>query len=372
MTEPLPTVHVDLEPGWRGGQRQVLLLCAGLARRGQPVALLARQGGELARRAAGAGLEVVETPVSGGLDPRAVRSLLRAMRRFRPAVVGLHSSRSHNVAAAAKFVGGPEQPLFVVTRRVDFTPGRDPLNRWKYLHGADGYIAISKAVEQELVASGIPAEKIRIVHSGVAPPAVPPDARRELREELGISGEALLLGVVAALTDHKGHRYLLEAMPGILAAFPEAVLLLAGDGELGEELEELAEGLGIAGKVRFLGYRNDVPRILGALDLFVMPSKLEGLGTSVVDAMLAGAPVVATRAGGLPELIEDGVTGLLAEPRSPESLGERIVDALGDAGLRSRLAERARVVAGERFTADAMVEGTLDAYRWLLARRPGS
>ncbi|NOZ94711.1 MAG: glycosyltransferase family 4 protein [Acidobacteria bacterium] len=368
MTEPLPTVHVDLEPGWRGGQRQVFLLCAGLARRGHPVALVGRRRSELTRRAAEAGVEVVETPVSGGLDPRAVRVLVDTVRRRRPAVVGLHSSRSHNVGMMARILLGRDRPLFVVTRRVDFPPGRDLLNRVKYRRGADGYIAISRAVEQELLGAGIPPERIRIVHSGVEPPVVPPESRRELREALDIPQEAPVLGVVAALTDHKGHRYLLDAMPRVLGAFPNAVLLLAGDGELREELETQTAELGLAGAVRFLGYRNDVPRILGALDLFIMPSRLEGLGTSVVDAMLAGVPVVATSAGGLPELIENGVTGLLAEPRSPESLAARILEVMGNTGLRQRIAERALQVARERFTADAMVEGTLRAYGRLLNR----
>ncbi len=369
MTEPLSTVHVDLEAGWRGGQRQVFLLCTGLLRRGHPVALVAREGSELAGRAADAGVEVVETPVSGGLDLRAVRVLLDTVRRRRPAVVGLHSSRSHNVGMAVRLVLGKGRPLFVVTRRVDFPPGRDLPNRVKYRRGADGYIAISRAVERELLGAGIPPERIRIVHSGVEPPVVPPESRRELREELDIPPGAPLLGVVAALTDHKGHRYLLEAMPRVLEALPETVLLLAGDGELREELEAQAAELGLAPAVRFLGYRNDVPRILGALDLFVMPSKLEGLGTSVVDAMLAGVPVVATRAGGLPELIEDGVTGLLAEPRSPESLAARILEAMGNIGLRKRLRARALQVAQERFSADAMVEGTLKAYGELCQHR---
>jgi len=372
MTESLSTVHVDLEPGWRGGQRQVFLLCTGLARRGHPVVLVARRDGELARRAVETGIEVVEAPVGGGLDPRAVRALMDAVRRQRPAVVGLHSSRSHSVGMLARLLLGRDRPLFVVTRRVTFSSGRGPFTRLKYLRGADGYIAISRAVRRVLVGVGVPADRVRLVHSGVEPPVVPAGARQEVRGELGIGEGTLVLGVVGALSEEKGQRYLLEALPEVLASFPEVLVLLAGGGELQEELKSLAQAVGIPPEaIRFLGHRSDIPRILGALDLFVMPSTIEGLGTAAIDAMLAGVPVVATRTGGLPELIEDGVTGLLAEAGSPKSLAGRIIEALGDRELRTRLAARARTVAGERFTADAMVEGTLQAYRELLEQQRG-
>ena len=252
---------------------------------------------------------------------------------------------------------------------MDFAPRRDLVSRYKYRRGVDGYVAISRAVMAVLLAAGVPASRIRIVHSGVPPPAVPPDARRELRRELKIGEGAPVLGLVASLSDHKGHRYLLEAMPAVISAFPLAVLLLVGDGELREDLEARAEALGLAGgAVRFLGHRSDVPRILGALDLFVMSSHLEGLCTSIIDAMLAGVPVVATRAGGIPELVDDGATGLLADVRSPESLASQMIRALADSGLRSRLAANAEEVARRRLTADAMVDGTLAAYRELAAR----
>ena len=368
-TDPFPTIQVDVEPGWRGGQRQVLLLCRGLAGRGHPVTLVARRDGELAGRASGAGIEVVEVAGRGEADLASARTLVRLARDRRPAVVGLHSSRSHGLGALARLLAGRDRPSFLVTRRVDFAPRRDLVSRYKYRRGVDGYVAISRAVMAVLLAAGVPASRIRIVHSGVPPPAVPPDARRELRRELKIGEGAPVLGMVASLSDHKGHRYLLEAMPAVISAFPLAVLLLVGDGELREDLEARAEALGLAGgAVRFLGHRSDVPRILGALDLFVMSSHLEGLCTSIIDAMLAGVPVVATRAGGIPELVDDGATGLLADVRSPESLASQMIRALADSGLRSRLAANAEEVARRRLTADAMVDGTLAAYRELAAR----
>jgi len=233
----------------------------------------------------------------------------------------------------------------------------------------DGIIAISRAVAGVLAAAGVPEERIRVVHSGVEPPEIPPGARERVRAELVIEGDRTLIGTVAALTDHKGHRYLLEAIPPVVERHPEALFLLVGEGELRGELERQAGSLGLGSQhLRFLGQREDVPAILGALDLFVLPSHMEGLGTAIVDAQMAGLPVVATRAGGIPEIVLDGVTGLLAEPRDPACLAERILTMLDDAALRARLAGAGRRRAMEHFSADAMVDGTLAAWREFLAR----
>ncbi len=365
--EPLPTLQVDVEPGWRGGQRQVLLLCTGLVRRGHPVTAVVRRGGELARHLAGQGIEIVEVPGRGEADPASVLALARLVREHRPAVVGLHSARSHGLGALAALLAGRDRPLLVPTRRVDFAPGRDPFSRWKYRRAAAGIIAISRAVARVLVDSGIPGDRIRVVHSGVEPPEVPAGAREKLLDELGTDSRSVLIGTVAALTDHKGHRYLLEAIPAVVKRHPNALFLLVGDGELRGELEERARALGLGPEhLRFLGHREDVAAILGGLDLFVLPSHMEGLGTAIVDAQMTGLPVVATRAGGIPEIVLDGETGLLAEPRDPPGLAERMLRVLEDGDLRLRLATAGRRRALEHFSADAMVEGTLAAYREFL------
>ncbi len=368
--EPLPTLQVDVEPGWRGGQRQVFLLCTGLARRGHPVTAVVRRDGELARRLVEAGVPIVEVPGRGEADPASVLALARLLRERHPAVVGLHSARSHGLVALAGLFVGSRRPLLVPTRRVDFAPGRDPFSRWKYRRAAGGVIAISEAVARVLVDAGLPRQRIHVVHSGVEPPEIPSGARERFREELGVTGDRVLVGTVAALTDHKGHRYLLEAIPTVVERHPEALFLLVGDGELRGELEERARTLGLGPEyLRFLGHREDVPAILGGLDLFVLPSHMEGLGTAIVDAQMAGLPVVGTRAGGIPEIVLDGETGLLAEPRNPAGLAERLLRMLEDKKLRARLAAAGRRRALEHFSADAMVEGTLEAYREFLTAR---
>ncbi len=365
--ELLPTLHVDVEPGWRGGQRQVLLLCRGLAARGHPVVLAARRGGELAARAREAGIRVEELAVRGPWDLAAAWRLARLVRETGPAVVGMHSSHSHGLGVLARSLLRRPRPLFVVTRRVDFPVSRGLSGWWKYRRGVDGFIAISRAVAAELEAGGVEPGRIRLVHSGVEPPVVPPGAREELLAELGLGGDRLLVGNVAGLVGHKDQATLLRAFRLAAEDEPRLVLLLVGEGELRGELEALARELGLGSdRVRFLGFRNDVGRILGALDLFVMSSSQEGLGTSVVDAMMAGVPVVATRAGGLPEIVVDGRTGRLVPPADPEGMARAILEAVANRGETARMAAEARRRARERFSADAMVEATVRAYRDML------
>jgi glycosyltransferase involved in cell wall biosynthesis len=167
---------------------------------------------------------------------------------------------------------------------------------------------------------------------------------------------------VGHLADHKGQRYLVAAAPAVLARFPQARVLVVGAGELLEPLAAQARKLGVADRVLFPGFRSDVPALLAALDLFVFPSHLEGLGTSVLDALALGLPVVATTAGGIPEMIEDGVHGRLVPPRDPDALARAMVELLEQPELARALGEagRARVLA--EFTADRMVEKTLAEY----------
>jgi glycosyltransferase involved in cell wall biosynthesis len=176
------------------------------------------------------------------------------------------------------------------------------------------------------------------------------------------------------LTDHKGHRFLLDALPAVLAEHPEVRLFLAGDGELAETLRAQAGRLGIAHAVRFLGFRDDVPDLIHAADLFVFPSHMEGMGSTLVDAMLAGLPIVTTTAGGIPDVTGASEPGMdpiawTVPPRNPEALAGAILDALRSPGKCAILRERARRRAEEQYTAAHMVNATLEVYREVLALR---
>jgi glycosyltransferase involved in cell wall biosynthesis len=345
-------LHVDSARGWRGGQNQVLLTLLGMRERGHQAFLACQRNGALEARARGADLQVEPLRFSGDLSPWAVLGLRRAMRRIRPDVVQLHDP--HAVTAGVLAAGGLS-PL-VATRRVDF-PLRSGLSRMKYAR-CRRVIAVSRAIAGVLEKDGLPSMRLRLVHEGVPDRQPLPGGRAALRD-LGIPESALVVGTVAALTDHKDYPTLIEAAARVTARVPEAHFVALGEGSMRADLERLVAARGLGRAWTFAGFRDDVDRLLPVFTVFCLSSHMEGLGTSVLDAMAFSRPIVATAAGGIPDAVEDGSSGLLVPPRDVPGLAASIETLLTNPDRRARLGEAARARFLERFTADRMVERTL-------------
>jgi glycosyltransferase involved in cell wall biosynthesis len=360
---PLSIVHVDTGRGWRGGQRQVWLLHRGLVERGVKSRLLCTAGGELYRRTADAGLPVKGLALRGEWDVASALGIAAEARRAGATHLHLHSAHAQTLGLLASRLGAPG--TVVVTRRVDFVPRHHVFNQWKYGRSVSLFVAISTAIRDILLAFGVPLERLRLVPSGVDFARAPEGAGAAVRREFGVARGQPLVGNVGALVDHKGQRYLVEAAALVLRERPDARFAIVGEGELESDLKARAKALGLGDRLLFTGFRRDVPAILDALDLFVMSSHLEGLGTIVLDALAAGKPVVGTRAGGIPEIIEHESHGLLVPPRDAAALAAAILRVLADPALAARLASQGRARALEGFSADAMVAGNLAVYREL-------
>ncbi|HEX6790962.1 MAG TPA: glycosyltransferase [Candidatus Krumholzibacteria bacterium] len=356
----LRILMVDSEYSWRGGQAQVFLLMRGMVEAGQRVALAAPGNGALYARSAELGVE--RFPWSGR-GPRGVLALRRLLRADRFDVVHTHASRAHGAVALAG-IGARARPVHVVSRRVDFAVGTSPWGRWKYHRGADAYIAISNGVRDVLLAGGVDAGSITVVPSGID---LEKFARVRdpsyLRDEFALGHNSPVIVNVAALAPHKAQSVLLEALARLrdragLRCF------IVGEGTLRASLERMARDLRIDSMVTFTGFRTDALEFIRLADVFVMSSRLEGLGTSIMDAQALGAPVVATRTGGIPELIDDGVTGLLVPPGQAPARADAIGRMLDDAELRAAMARAAKARAG-RYDYRHTVYKTLDVYRRL-------
>ena len=341
MTRSLAIIHTDFRLTWAGGQNQLLLLARGLRGRGHRQWIVTRAGSELGIRAREEGLPVLDHPYRGEVDPRAYASLARRLAAIRPDVVHAHDAHSLMPVAVASRLVRP-RPAVVGHRRVDFPIRGHALSRWKYGRGADRLIAISDAVRAVLLDGGIPPERIALVPSGIEieTPAPPPGPG--LRELVDAPPEAPLVLTIASLADYKDHPTLVEAAARLAQREPMTRWAVLGAGGLLEPIRAEVERRGLAGRVRYPGFVAGARGFLPQADVFCLSSKTEGLGTSVLDAMAAGVPVAATAAGGIPEMIEHEVTGLLAPVGDASALAAAIDRLLDDPALARRLAAAAR------------------------------
>lgn len=328
-------LHVDTARGWRGGQTQLLHL----ARRMPGCTVACRADGALRPALEAAGVSVVPIAFVGSLW--GWRELARVAADLAPEVVAAHDAHAHVHALRA---GG--RPV-VVFRRVDFAPNRWSRRRYR---AVDRFVAVSDAVRRVLVAAGVDGERVDVVCDGVDP--APLDAASAdpagLRAELGLAPSARVALAVGALVDHKAHDVLVDA----LAALPGWTAVIAGEGPLRQALLDRATRRGVAGRLRLVGARSDVPRLLKSVDVVVHPSRLEGLGQVVVEARIAGARLVVTRAGGAPEAA--GRWATVVGPDDPVALAAAIRDARTPPDADA-------AEARARFSVDAMVEGSLRA-----------
>jgi glycosyltransferase involved in cell wall biosynthesis len=335
-------LHLTTARSWRGGEQQVLYLAMALAEQGIEQSIIAPPGSELSRRAREAGLTVIELRILGELDFLAVWRIRSIARKRGFSIIHAHTARAHSIGLLVR--KDQADLKLIVSRRVDFPARPNLLSRLKYQSPfVDRYIAISENVRRILMEDGIDGDRISVAYSGIDTDRFQklPTAD-DLEEEFQCKGH-LVLGNVAALVDHKDQRTLLEAA-GILEELtsrsegPEKrwKLLIVGDGKLRSFLMALTRELHLEHRVVFTGFRNDVPALLGLFDVFVMSSKEEGLGTSVLDAMAAGLPVVATAGGGIPEMVDHKKGGLLSPVQGPRMLAENIFQLLSRPAMRKR------------------------------------
>lgn len=359
------TLQLDAGRDWRGGQRQALLLSAELAERGVDVTLVTRPGSALQHRAALVSVPVRPLAMRSDLDLRAAWRLARLVRELHPDVLHAHDALSHGIALGARLFG-MRVPL-VVTRR-SLSARQDPFTRFKYRHGVDRYIVISRAVADRLRALGIPEALLRMVPDGLVPPLGGREGRPAVdwRARLGLSADTRVVGTVGALAPEKGQAVLIDAL-GRLGDAVHGVVV--GHGPLDAELRRRARHRGVAGRLHLVGSAVDVQQAIRGFDVYTQPSLAEGLGTAALEAMAQGVPVVASRAGGLAELVSDGETGLLVPVGDGAALADAIRRVLADPALGRRLADHA-TGAVQGYALDRVAARVLIVYNELVGARP--
>ncbi len=356
-------VHLETGLNLYGGAQQVLYLLDALADDPSEHLLVSAIGSALGEAARAGGHRVREITMRGDHDLGFLPRMRRVLEEERPDILHAHSRRGADLLGglAARRSG----IRAVVSRRVD-----NPEPRWLAAVRYRPYIrivAISNAIERVLADAGIDRRRITVIPDCVdAEPYAGPAEWQWLRAEFGLPAGAPVAGVVAQLIERKGHRYLLEAMPGVLEACPELRVIFFGRGPLADALAADIRGLGLADRVLLAGFRNDMARILPALDLVVHPALAEGLGVALLQAAAAAVPVVGFAAGGVCQAVDPGRTGLLVPPGDAEALGRAMARVLTDPVLARTLGEAGRARVRSDFTPQRMAASHLALYREVL------
>jgi glycosyltransferase involved in cell wall biosynthesis len=373
VTEPsqrsLRIAGIDPEHGFSGGESQVMGLTRGLRRAGHSVELICDPAGALWARAQAEGIGCHPLSIRNSVDIRAGLGLRSLLRSGRYDIVHFHTARAHSLAPYARGRAG----ALIVTRRMDYVPNRlfAPL---LFNRAVDGVAAISNAVAGALAQAGVRGDRIAIIPSGVdCERFAPPDAklRLEARSAIPIGPDDIAIGIVGALTPRKGHSLLLKA----LALAGKASLLssggrrrrlicfIAGAGPSRDAIVAEISSLGLGEMVKLVGGLEDPRPLLWAIDIFAMPSRMEGLGVAGLEAMACGVPVVACAAGGLREAVEHGRTGWLVAPDDAHVMADAITNLATKPELRASMGAKARETVVAKFSMENMVQGTLELYR---------
>jgi glycosyltransferase involved in cell wall biosynthesis len=362
---------LDSEKDFSGGEVQVFLLIEGLRERGWHNVLVCQPDSRCAAEAGARGIETRLVPMRSDLDVSGLFRLTRLLGRLQADLVHLHTGRATWLGGiAARLAGLPA----ITTRRMDRPVRRGWRTRCIYQGLVQHAVAISPAVALRLIDAGV-GGCTTIIRSAVDRRVlVPARGRDATRAVLGVGAGEVVLLVLAALVRRKGIDVLLQALDVLGAQGIRPLLWIAGDGPERARLEAQAKAAGLQAQVRFLGRRGDVADLLSACDVFVLPSRREGLGVAALEAMAAGRPVVASAVGGLRDVIIDDRTGLLVPPQDAAALAEALARLVRDDALRRCFGSSAAERIGEGFLAEQMVSSYVELYaevleKWRARRR---
>jgi len=354
-----------------GAEEMVLNLVRHLPDRFEPAVMCINQAGPIGEEIRRTGVPFAVLGLTPGVSrPLDVLRLRDAVQAMAPDIVHTFLLTGSLYGRFAAMMSGV--PIVIGTE-VNIYEKKKPLHarleRW-LMNGTDAVIASAESVKEHYVAQvGADPAKVDVIYNAVDWAQLQTTmTRAEFRVSIGVPADAPAAGIIARLTEQKAHRVLFEALAQE-PALARLHLVVVGDGELRNDLHSRAESLGIFNRVHFLGARRDLGNILAAIDIFAMPSFWEGLPLSMVLAMGAGLPVVASRVAGIPEVVQDRVSGLLVDAGDSAQLALALAGLLQDSALRARLGEAARAFVRPRFGVDGYVSSIAGLYDRLLAAK---
>lgn len=365
--DKLPKIlHISTPKSWRGGEQQLAYLYEELVEKGIEQYILCRKGGEMAIRGKAKGWNIIECSKQTAIDPLFARKVKSVCKQNNIDIIHTHDSHAHSFAVMSATLFGNKTPI-VVSRRVDFAISKSSFKKYNHKN-VKRILCVSNAIKA-LTAPDIKNKSVlKTVHSGIDLSRFPNDKKdcNKLRTKYGIPKEVAIVGNVAAIAPHKDYYTFLNTVEELVKRGVVAQFLIIGSGPLEEEVKAYCKEKDLNGNVIFTGFRSDIPEILPELDIFLITSETEGLGTSVIDAFACNVPVVATKAGGIPELVKHDKSGLLAEVKDFKELANQVERILkGKVDLLALKKGQNEII--KDFTKSTTAEKTLNEYRAILA-----
>lgn len=356
----MKVLHLSTAMTWRGGEQQVIYLYQGLQQKHTDQVLICPQGSALAEYCTKNNIAFRTFKKSGNIFA-ALKNIVQIIKEEKPSLLHAHDGKAHTLAYLNNVLSSKPLPL-IVHRRVAFAKKNTFFNKFKYNHkSVKAVICVSEyiaLINRALVENG---EKLKVVYDAVDLRKFENTDAGFLKKELNIDPNAFVVGNIAAFTAEKDHLTFVETAFKLLKSIPEAKFVLIGDGPLKQKTEQLINEKGLTGNFILTGFLKDGHKYLSGFNVLLFPSKMEGLGTTILDAFACGVPVVATQAGGIPEIVFNEKTGLLAVVGDSNKLAENIIRIHNSAELRKQVTDGAsELVAG--FGIEKMTEKILAIY----------
>lgn len=363
--ESIKVLHIDTEQGWRGGQQQVTYLLSAMVADGYETALVCQPQSHIQNYCLEKGLPHFPIRMFGEIDFIAGLRIAWLCRKKGYTILHLHSAHALAIGLWAKLFC-PSIKLIAV-RRVDFHLKKNKFSQVKYRTMLlDKIVCISEGIKKVLIQDGIPETKIVTIHSGI-------DIHKfdhyqsgaDLKQKYGIPANQILVGTIAVMVGHKDYPNLLNAAKIVIESQENVTFCAVGDGPLKKSILELAHKLELGKRFIFAGFQNDIGSFLNMFDIFVLASRLEGLGTSILDAQSVGLPIVACHAGGIPEIVWHEQNGLLVPRKDAAALAQAILKLTRDEELRKKLGSQSLQTVGA-FDIKNTVAKNMELYQLLM------
>lgn len=357
----MKVLHLSSEKSWRGGEQQMAYLIEELKNLGVDSLVAARKDSAFKKWCEEKKIQCITLGFKNDFDLQSAYSLKQYCGGESIDLIHLHSSRSHGIAVLAAVLGN-RIPL-VLSRRVDFGLKGNIFSKWKYNHPAiKKIICVSDKIREIVRSTVIHPERCITIYDGVdLHRFAGKGTRGMIRTELGIAPEVKLIGNIAAIAPHKDYFTFLETVK-ILSQNINAKFLICGEGPLRSEIENKIHELNLQKDVFLLGFRNDLENVFADLDVLLYTSKEEGLGSTLLDAMSYGLPIVTTEAGGIPEIVKNEINGLTSPVKDPIKLSEQVLRMLNETNMRASLIENAKMFV-KNYSKEEMAIKTLNVYK---------